>query len=201
MATFNLQKGRKFQINKGVATVMVAMGWDVAEKAGENFDLDASAFGLVITPQGSPKFFGDGSHAVCYANTELTKNPDGSLQTADGTMTHTGDNRTGAGEGDDEVIRIALSRLPQALVEVSLFVTIYEARKRKQDFGRVNNAYVRVLDADSGEELCRYDLSREFAGNRAIQVGSLVRENGTWAFKAVGVGSEAELGDVLTQYS
>ena len=62
MATFNLQKGRKFQINKGVATVMVAMGWDVAEKAGENFDLDASAFGLVITPQGSPKFFGDGSH-------------------------------------------------------------------------------------------------------------------------------------------
>jgi len=200
MTSFNLTKGNKFNLVKSIAKVTVGLGWAVSARPGETFDLDASAFGLMHTEQGNPRFFGEGSHAVCYANTDLKKNPNGSLETSDGTITHTGDNRTGAGEGDDEAINIALSRLPAEIVEVSIFVTIYEARKRKQDFGRVSSTFVRVVNTDTGEELCRYDMQKEFAGMTAVQVGSFIRENGAWVFKAVGVGSPAELGEVLNQY-
>ena len=195
MATFNLKKGQRFNLVKSIKNVMVAMGWDVASKPGEQFDLDASAFALCGT-----RFYNEGTHAVCYANMDLRKDPDGSLHTADETMVHTGDNRTGAGEGDDEVIRIDLERLPAEITEVSVFVTIYEARKRKQDFGRVSNTFVRVVNSDTQEELCRYDMAREFAGQTAVQVGSFMRESNGWSFKAVGVGSPAELGEVLAQY-
>ena len=201
MATFKLVKGGKFNLVKSVKSVLVGLGWDVASRPGEQFDLDASAFALIHTQQGTPRFYGNGSHAVCYANEDLVKNPDRSLQTADGTIVHTGDNRNGVGEGDDEAINIALDRLPPEIVEVSIFVTIYEAAKRKQDFSRVNSTFVRVVNDDTGEELCRYNMATEFAGQTTVQVGSFVRENGAWTFKAIGVGSNADLGDVINQYS
>jgi tellurium resistance protein TerD len=201
MATFNLQKGGKFAINKGIQRIRIGLGWDVANKPGETFDLDASVFGLVHI-NGQPKFYGDGSHALTYANQDLRKDPkDKSLHTADEMMVHTGDNRTGTGQGDDEQIVIALAQLPADLVEVSVFITIYEAVTRKQDFGRVSTAYVRVSDEDTQQELCRYDLSHEFGGKTAVQVGSFVREGNQWVFKAIGAGSTADLGAILEKYS
>ncbi len=197
--TFTLKKGGSFNLVKSIGRVQVGLGWDVSSRPGVNFDLDASAFGLIHTGQGVPKFYGEGSHAVCYANTAL-KQKDGSFETADKTMRHFGDNRTGAGEGDDEVIAINLAQLPAEIVEVAVFVTIYEHDVRKQDFGAVNSTFIRVLNADTQQELCRYDMQKEFAGQTAVQVGSFIKENNTWSFKAVGVGSAAGLGDILEQY-
>jgi len=195
MATFNLEKGSKFQINKGIQQVRVGLGWD----AGNDFDLDASAFGLIHCT-GNPRFYNDGSHAVCYANTGLKQN-DGTFITSDESIHHLGDNRTGLGDGDDEKINIDFSKLPADIVEISIFVTIYEAGQRGQDFSMVENSYVRIVDLDTNQELCVYKLREDFAGKAAVQVGSLVKEKGIWSFQTIGAGSGAELGDILNQYS
>jgi len=196
MSTFNLQKGGKFQISKGIQRVMVGLGWD----AGDNYDLDASVFGL-INVGGNPRFYGDGSHAVCYANSGLKK-PNGTFMTDDGSICHMGDNRTGVGDGDDEKIEIDFSKLPVDITEISIFVTLYEPAKRGgQEFSKVKNSFVRVVDTEANSELCKYQLRDEFAGATAVQVGSFLKENGQWVFHAVGAGSKAELGAVLEQYS
>lgn len=195
MPKFDLEKGSKFDIDKGITEVLVGLGWDV----GTNFDLDACVFGLV-NQGGSAKFYNDGSHAVFYGNKPL-KQGDSSFMTADGSIHHMGDNRTGIGDGDDESVKINFGKLPPEINEISIFACIYEARKRGQDFGKVQNSYVRVVDQGNGQELCRYSLKNEFAGMHTVQVGSFVKEAAGWAFKAVGAGAQAEIGDVLSQYS
>jgi tellurium resistance protein TerD len=195
MARFDLNKGGRFSIEKGVQRVLIGLGWD----AGDNFDLDASAFGLVNI-NGNPRFYADGSHAVCYANKDLKK-PTGEFITDDGSIKHLGDNRTGVGEGDDEKIELNFFKLPTEITEISIFVTIHEAVKRGQDYGQVKNSYVRVVDQDTEAELCKYALRDEFAGASAVQVGSFLKENDQWVFHAVGAGSKADLGAILNQYS
>ncbi len=197
MATFQLEKGSKFSLDKGIRRVRIGLGWD----AGDNFDLDGSVFGLVHLPGGKPMFYGDGSHAVCYANSELKK-PDGRFITADESIIHSGDNRTGAGEGDDEIITVDLTKLPPQVVELAAWVTIYKAKERRQNFSLVKNSYIKVTDADTNGALCEYRLREEFGNAASVQVGSFVKNsNGTWEFTAVGAGAPVELGDVLNQYS
>jgi len=202
MATFNLEKGSKFSIDKGIARVLVGLGWDEA-KVAPPIDVDAHAFGCVHTAQGTPVFYNDASHVVSYANkANLEKGAAKSFGTKDGSITHTGDNLTGAGEGDDESIAINLELLPDEIVEVCIFLTIHDAIKRKQNFGQISKAYVHLVDQDSNAELCRYDLKNEFASAITIQVGSLVKENGSWNFKAVGAGTDTQgLMEVLEQLS
>ena len=201
MASFNVTKGNKFSIVKTITSVTVGCGWDVSAKPGETFDLDEHAFACV-SDNGVPRLYNDGSHAVTYANQDLVKGANKSFATADGSMQHMGDNRTGKGEGDDEQITLALSRIPAEVTEILIFVTIYEARVRRQDFSRVSNAFVRVVDNDTQRELCRYDLQAEFNGCITVQVGSLMRESAGWTFKAVGAGFKTEeLGEILEKLS
>jgi tellurium resistance protein TerD len=195
--TFNLEKGSKFAIDKGIKNILIGLGWDESATS-KPVDVDAHVFGCILNAAGNPTFYNDGSHAVTYANGGLQKNPNKSFQTKDGSIIHTGDNRTGAGAGDDESISIKIDLLPSEIVELSVFLTIHEAKARGQNFGIVKNSYVRLVDQDSGAEICRYDLANEFQDAITIQVGSLVNNGGTWSFKAVGAGTANEgLGEIL----
>jgi tellurium resistance protein TerD len=201
MASFNLQKGGKFQIAKGISKVLIGLGWDV--KPGKACDVDAHAFGCIADANGNPKFYNDASHALTYANkSSLKKNSNGSFQTLDGTMLHSGDDRTGGSSaaGDDEKITIDLDKIPADIVEISAWVTIYEPGNGT--FGMVENSYVRLVNEDSGVELCRYNLKNEFATDHAIQVGSLFRKDGEWTFQAIGAGlADKGLEDILAKLS
>lgn len=197
MPTFKLEKGDKFAIAKAITKFRIGLGWDESQTS-KPIDIDAHAFGCVLKPDGSPTFYNDASHAVSYANSALPKGPNKSFHTADGSITHTGDNRTGSGAGDDEAIVIDSALLPAEITEISIFLTIHEAKSRGQTFGQIDNSYVRLLNEDSGEELARYDLKNEFANAITIQVGSLVKGASGWEFKAVGAGTDAnDLGAVL----
>jgi tellurium resistance protein TerD len=203
---FNLTKDEgknKFNLTKsGSKKFRIGLGW----KVGEKFDLDASALGLKHV-DGKPGFYNDISHAVCYGNEELFCYAPGDVKkektmffTADGSIKHYGDNRTGVGDGDDEIIDVDPSKLPAEIVEIAIFITIHKAVDRGQDFSMVEDSFVRILNSESGEELCQYKLRESFAGKTAVQVGSLIRENGDWVFSVVGAGSNASLGDILNSY-
>lgn len=205
MATFNLKKGNKFNINKGIQSVLVGCGWKISTVKGASFDVDLNVFGCVQDIAGNPTFYNDASHAVTYANkAQLVKGQNKSLATADGSITHTGDNRQGsAGSNTDaEQSIINLTSLPAEINEISFFITIYEGKERNQKFGSITGAYIRVVDQETNDELCRYDLQKEFDSAISIQVGSLVKESDIWVFKAVGAGSNTEdLGDILNKLS
>lgn len=194
MATFELEKGQKFAFDKGLREIFVAVGWKFESNP---FDLDLSLFGL----RSGNKLFGDGSHALTYANKSLKKNAEGHFWTDDESMIHLGDNRTGVGDDDDETAKVHLLKLPEGLSEVSAFVTIYHGAQEHQHFGAVREAYVRVVDVEASKELVRYRLGNEFDGCTAVQVGSLIKENGVWSFHAVGNGSKGDLGGVIASYS
>jgi tellurium resistance protein TerD len=200
MATFKIEKGNKFGIDKGIQRVVVGLGWDTS-KLSKPIDVDAHAFGCVNV-NGAPSFYNDGSHAVTYANKDLKKGVNKSFGTSDDSIIHTGDNKTGAGDGDDEQIKISLDKVPADINDIMLFVTIHEAEVRGQHFGMVDGAYVCVIDEDTKAELCRYNLRNEFDGAITIQVGSLAKENDNWSFKAVGAGTASDaLEDVLGKLS
>ena len=202
MAKFELVKGSKFNIDKGIKRVKFGLGWDAPASGG--FDLDATACGLVHQENGRPVFYNDASHVLTYALPKEVmksmKQTDGSFMTSDKSMKHSGDNRTGAGDGDDEIITLDLDLLPTEIVEVSFWVTIYEAAKRNQHFGMVKNSYIKITDSDSGTVLADYKLANEFGDALSVQIGSLMRENDQWVFKAVGSGVGVELGDILEKY-
>ena len=199
MSKFNINKGGKFQVDKGIQHVRLGLGWDES-RLSKPIDVDAHAFGVVMRG-GVPRFYGDASHALTYANSDL-KLPNGSFATSDGSMHHSGDNRTGSGSGDDETIKIKFDLLPDEITEIMVFITIHEAKKRGQHFGLVDGSYVVLYNDDTGEELCRYNLKQEFDGLISIQVGSLVKENDKWSFNAVGAGSRDEgLQDLLEKLS
>lgn len=229
MATFNLSKGQSFQIKKEMELVHSGLVWDPPEGSGPAFDLDVHCFALVH-PGGDParaRLYNDSSHALCYAfvrgpaNVEgsLKKNPDGSFQTEDGSMWHERDDRTGRGgalaghddddgdekeghhgEGFREEFKIILAKLPTDVAELAVWSTIHDAERKRQDFGKVKNAYIEVCDA-MDDELCRYQLTSEFAGKTTIQVASFLRQaDGSWKFHAVGAGSNAGLGEIINAY-
>jgi tellurium resistance protein TerD len=183
-----LQKGGNVSLSKqapNLKKIAVGLGWDARSTSGFDFDLDASAF--LLGADG--KALSD-QHFIFYNN---LKSPDGSVE-------HQGDNLTGAGEGDDEVINITLDKVPANVSKVVFTVTIYDAETRRQNFGMVQNACIRVVNLDGGQELTRYDLAEEFSLETAMIFGELYRHNNEWKFRAVGQGFEGGLGAMARNY-
>ena len=185
----SLTKGQRVDLTKGrpsLKKVLIGLGWDVNQYDGEaDFDLDASVF---MTKENGK--VGSDDDFIFYGNLEhRTK-----------CVVHTGDNRTGDGDGDDEVIKVNFDAIPSDYINLSVAVTIYDADNRLQNFGMVNNAYVRVADEETGEELIRYDLSEDFSTETAIVVAEIYKKNGEWKFKAVGSGYNGGLAALCRQY-
>ena len=185
----NLQKGQKVSLKKSngkkLSKLMVGLGWDAAEKKSgggffsnlfgsspDNIDCDASVF----VCQGGK--FVDKNDLVFFNN----------LEHRSGAVKHMGDNLTGEGEGDDEEIKVDLSKVPPQITKSDFTVTIYDAEARRQTFGQVSNAYIRVVDDETGKELIRYDLGEDFSVETALVVGEIYRHNGEWKFNAIGSG-------------
>ncbi|WP_163499694.1 TerD family protein [Helicobacter suis] len=185
----SLVKGGRLSLSKekpGLSKIVVGLGWDVnASDTGREFDLDASAF--LTNASGKVS---DDSNFVFYNN----------LTSKDGSVVHTGDNRTGAGEGDDESIKIDLSKVSTDVKEINIVVTIHEANERKQNFGMVRNAFVRVVDESDGKEILRYDLEEDFSIETALMFGRLYRDNDEWKFAAVGTGFKEGLAGFCKQF-
>jgi len=178
----SLQKGGNVSLTKeapGLGKATVGLGWDPRVTDGADFDLDASVF--VCGEDG--KVVSD-AHFIFYNN---ARSPDGSIE-------HTGDNRSGAGDGDDEQVKIDLSAVPASVKKLVFAVTIHEAASRSQNFGQVANAFMRVINQDGGKELARYDLSEDYSVETAMIFGEIYRHGDEWKFKAIGAGFEGGLG-------
>lgn len=185
----SLRKGQKVSLTKenpGLTHVVVGLGWDVnAFDTGGNFDLDAAAF--LLTKEGKVSnekdfvFFGNLTH------------PSGSVH-------HLGDNLTGVGDGDDEQIKIDLSKVPADITKIAFTVTIYDAEVRRQNFGQVNNAFVRIYNETTGEELLRYDLGEDFSIETAAVFGELYKNGEEWKFNAIGSGYQGGLAALCNNY-
>lgn len=185
----SLQKGQKVNLTKdhpGLAKVVVGLGWDVNQfDTGGDFDLDAAAF--MLTDAGKVSRQED---FVFYGN---LKHPSGGVQ-------HMGDNRTGAGEGDDEQIMVDLSKVPPAISKIAFTVTIYEPEKRRQNFGQINNAFIRIYNEETGEEMLRYDLGEDFSIETAAVFGELYKNGTEWKFNAIGSGYQGGLAALCANY-
>ena len=172
----SLTKGGNVNLSKeapGLNKIRVGLGWDARVTAGADFDLDASAF--LVKLDGKVRSDND----FCFYNNKVV---------ADGAVTHTGDNLTGAGEGDDETILVELNKIPADLDKIVFAVTIHEANARKQNFGQVNHAFIRVVNEQGGQEIARYDLSEDASVETAMIFGEIYRIGSEWKFKAVGQG-------------
>lgn len=185
----SLAKGQKVSLTKdnpGLSRVIVGLGWDVnAFDTGRDFDLDAAAF--MVTESGKVSRQED---FVFYGN--LT-HPSGSVQ-------HMGDNLTGTGEGDDEQIRIDLSKIPPEISKIAFSATIYEAEQRHQNFGQVNNAFIRIYNEANGEEMLRYDLGEDFSIETAVVFGELYKNGTEWKFNAIGSGYQGGLAALCANF-
>lgn len=180
----NLQKGQRVAIS--LKHLTVGLGWDPAER-GEDFDLDASAFMLNDKKKlPSEDFF------VFYNN---QTSPDKSCYS-------TGDDRTGGNseDGDDEQIVVDLTKIDPRITSIVFTASIYEAQERRQNFGQVQNSYIRICDSDSGEELCKYELCEDFSIETAIEFGRLYLHNGNWKFEATGTGYPDGLQGMVNKY-
>ncbi|MCL1132392.1 TerD family protein [Shewanella sairae] len=188
MATVSLSKGGNVSLTKTDPTmkkVLVGLGWDARSTDGQDFDLDASAFLLGSTGKvRSPEDF------VFYNN----------LRAAGDAIEHTGDNRTGAGDGDDESLKVNLDTLPTDVAKIVFVVTIHDATVRNQNFGQVTGAFIRLVNEDSGKEITRFDLSEDASTETAMLFAELYRQNGEWKFKAVGQGYKGGLSSVCAEY-
>ena len=173
----SLKKGQKVDLTKGnpsLSKILVGLGWDTNKyDGGYDFDLDAAAFLLNATGK-----VNEDEDFVFYNN----------LKHKSGSVEHMGDNLTGEGEGDDEEIKIDLAKVPANIEKIDFTVTIYDAEVRKQTFGQVSNAYIRVVDDVTGTELIRYDLGEDFSVETAVVVGEIYRHSGEWKFNAIGSG-------------
>lgn len=178
----SLQKGQKVDLTKGnpgLKTIMIGLGWDVNKyDGGADFDLDATVF--MLGENGKVPTQDD---FVFYGN----------LQHKSGSVTHMGDNLTGEGDGDDEQVRVELSKVPDGIMKIAFAVTIYDAEVRKQNFGQVSNAYIRIVDEGKNEELIRYDLGEDFSIETAVVVGELYKSGSEWKFNAIGSGFQGGL--------
>lgn len=185
----NLTKGQKVDLTKGnpsLKNLMVGLGWDVNTfDSGYDFDLDAAAFAL-------------GANAKCPTDKDFIFY--GNLKHPSGAVEHMGDNLTGSGDGDDEQIMVDLSLVPANIERIAFTVTIYEADKRRQNFGQVSNAFIRIVDQVTGQEIVRYDLGEDFSIETAIVVGELYKHNGQWKFNAIGSGFQGGLAALCGHY-
>jgi len=173
------------KVDPSLKNVKIGLGWDTRSTDGQDFDLDASAF--LLTDAGKVR----GDHDFIFYN---------NLKSADGSVTHTGDNRTGEGDGDDESLIVELDRVPQDVTKIVFVVTIHDAATRRQSFGQVANAFIRLGNNDSNVEAARYDLSEDASTETAMLFGELYRHAGEWKFRAVGQGYAGGLASVCAQY-
>ncbi|MCF2528493.1 TerD family protein [Yinghuangia soli] len=183
-----LAKGGNVSLTKAapnLTTVLVGLGWDARATTGASFDLDASA----LLCGGAGKVLGD-DYFVFYNN---LKSPEGSVE-------HTGDNLTGEGDGDDEVLMVDLTLVPQTVEKVVFPVSIYDAETRGQTFGQVRNAYIRIVNQADGNELARYDLTEDASSETAMIFGELYRYQGEWKFRAVGQGYASGLRGIALDF-
>lgn len=187
----SLTKGQRVSLDKNMTMALIGLGWDTNKYyGGADFDLDASAFML-------------------DANGKVRRDEDfifyGNLKSPEGAVTHTGDNRTGEGDGDDEVIIIDLTKVPADIQKIAITVTIYDAQIRGQNFGQVSNAYVRVARMENAEdmtgtEVLKFDLDEEFSIETALVVCEIYRRDGEWKFNAVGSGYQGGLEALCRSY-
>ncbi|MEH2291840.1 TerD family protein [Nostoc sp.] len=189
--TITLTKGQRISLEKvapGLSEVFVGLGWDVkATDTGQDFDLDASVFLL----NANGKLISD-AHVIFY-NNQTSPDPEKSVE-------HTGDNLTGAGEGDDEVIKINLKKVPADIQTILIAVTIHEAEVRRQNFGQVQNAFVRVVNSQTNEEVVRYDLVEDYSTETSMIMAELYIKDSEWRLNAVGSGYQGGLQALLERY-
>ncbi|MBF0389392.1 MAG: TerD family protein [Desulfamplus sp.] len=187
----SLSKGGRISLSKespGLSKIYLGLGWDCRTTDGSAFDLDSSVF--ILNASGKVR---NDSDFVFYGN----------LTAIEGAVEHLGDNLTGAGEGDDEVIKIDLSALDSKAPDVeklAIVVTIHEAEERKQNFGQVNNGFIRVLNDANQTEIVRYDLSEDFSMETALVFGEIYKKGGEWRFTAVGQGYAGGLAAACKDY-
>lgn len=186
--SISLTKGGNVSLSKeapGLSQILIGLGWDERSTDGADFDLDASAF--MLADSGRVRSDND---FIFYNN----------LRSPEGAVEHSGDNLTGGGDGDDEQIKVDLSRVPQDVHKVAVTVTIHEGENRRQNFGMVSNAFIRVVDQTSGREITRYDLNEDASVETAMIFGEVYRHNSEWKFRAVGQGFKGGLGPLARSY-
>ncbi len=184
----SLSKGGNLSLSKTDPTltkILIGLGWDERATDGAEFDLDASAF--LLTSTGKVRSDAD---FIFYNQ----------LKSVDGSVEHTGDNRSGQGDGDDESLRVDLSRVPAEIDKIAITVTIHDADARKQNFGQIANAFIRVVNEVSGTEIVRYDLAEDYSTETAMVFGELYRHGVEWKFRAVGQGYAGGLRTMCQQY-
>jgi len=195
--SISLKKGQKVSLTKdnpNLVRIIVALGWDTNEyDGGYEFDLDASLF--LLNNKNKIRKYKDG-HGMWQDDIVFYNR----LIGGDKSVIHSGDNLTGAGEGDDEVITVDLTKIPTDVDKISFTVTIHDAKERNQNFGQVLNAYIRVIDELNNKELLKYDLTEEYSVETAMVVGELYRYNTEWKFTAVGSGYQGGLEALCRSY-
>ena len=186
--SISLSKGGNISLSKtdpSLNQVLVGLGWDARPTDGADFDLDASAF--MINDDGKVR---SDSDFIFYNQ----------MRSVCGSVEHTGDNQTGAGEGDDEALIVLLEKVPADIQRIIFTVTIHEAEQRKQNFGQVSHAVVRIVNKESGQEVTRYDLSEDASIETAMIFGEIYRHNSEWKFRAVGQGYAGGLAALARQF-
>lgn len=184
----SLNKGGNLSLSKTDPTlvrILIGLGWDERATDGASFDLDASAF--LLTASGRVR----GDHDFIFYN---------QLKSQDGSVEHTGDNRSGQGDGDDESLLVDLSKVSPEIEKIAITVTIHDAQSRGQNFGQIANAFIRVVNQDSGIEIVRFDLAEDYSTETAMVFGEVYRHNGEWKFRAVGQGYAGGLAAMCQQY-
>lgn len=184
----SLTKGANVSLSKaspGLNNISIGLGWDARATTGAAFDIDASAF--LLTEGGKVRSDAD---FIFYNN----------RTSSDGSVVHAGDNTTGAGDGDDEVVKVDLGRVPADVQKIAVAVTIHDADARSQNFGMISGAFVRVVDDAKNEEMVRYDLSEDFSVETAVIFGEVYRHSGEWKFRAVGQGFRGGLSALAGNY-
>lgn len=184
----SLSKGGNVSLSKedpNLTRILIGLGWDTRSTDGAEFDLDASAF-LLGAGDRVPS---DGDF-IFYNN----------LRSADGSIEHTGDNRTGEGDGDDEALKVELTRIPADIQKITVAATIHDGEGRRQNFGMVSNAFIRIVNDATGREIARYDLSEDASTETAMIFGEVYRHNSEWKFRAVGQGYKGGLSPLARNF-
>jgi tellurium resistance protein TerD len=186
--SITLAKGGNVSLSKeapNLTAVLVGLGWDARTTSGQDFDLDASA--LVVGAGGTVL---SDSHFIFYNN----------LTSPDGTVEHTGDNRTGEGEGDDESVKLNLAGMSPEADKIVFAVSIHDAEARRQSFGQVRNAFIRIVNQADGQEIARYDLTEDASTETAMIFGEVYRHGTEWKFRAVGQGYDSGLLGIVRDF-
>lgn len=204
MSVISLQKGQKIDLTKGNAgltKLLIGLGWDPVKKTG-----GGGLFGGIFGGGSQANIDCDASVILLDQNGRITKEKNlvyfGNKISPCSSVTHSGDNLTGDGEGDDEQIHVDLSRVPSDVHKMVFVVNIYDCVNRRQDFGMIGNAYIRVLNSSNGQEVCKFNLTENYSGKTSLLVGELYRHDGEWKFSAVGEGtSDKSISQLVNKYN